>query len=1380
MIEIYDSPELACCIEALRSNGFVPMATLCNVAKLFNKYGELASSLIALSEAFNGAGDVIANLDKELSNGNFVAAAVRQFLTDNEIDCQPFENISQKRFVDLRAKLLNNSEKFITEELSKSCYPYYSPGRTYGYKPDWVNGVLRDAKQMFKRFSNSRRSDTAILVGNGPSLNRIDFDVLHGQDVYISNYAIKSQEIAKHAKGVAVTNHLVAEQEPFWFSLNNIWKFHPLWLGYTLPYTNTTIFLNALGGELFFSKDITTKIAWHSTVTFFWLQILYSAGYRKVVMTGFDHYYHQKENAKEGDLLKQTDDDQNHFDPNYFKGKVWQAADVSKMEETYLLAKNYYEADGREIVNATIDGHLEIFRRSELSKEIERPRIFGRIARPDLKPKVAIITAFWKSDFAQAQLHWRLINRLGIPSVDHIYLFKHHKDILPPTTLPRVVCADIENEYPEAAKLPHPAGPNLVFVQTIKMLIETQYTHFFWLEPDCIPTDKDWLKPFLDRLEEYPDEPIIGTGGGTVTPGALYWRNHFAGCSLYSLKHLAEVDWDSFIKNHLNVSFDSWLSVNLGYIQLGNVNNSDKTTTIIFGKDRYEWSEERRPDSLVYGMFEHWRPEKIMTADQLEERLSWPSFSLYHAVKDREVVVRLFKTLAKSASTIIINYNNERYLFDAIESALNQKINDIQYYEVIVVDDGSNDSSKSIIESFGDRIKAIYLPHGMLNGNFNQQRALKAGLDIAKGEILLLLDGDDIFYPDKVQTVCEMFDDPDVVLVQHTLTLIDGDGMPMEKVFKAFPSVTIKPETYQKLKRVNLYQATSGLAFCRSYIKSQLEKLCVDEHANTWLDVRLTRFAPYYGKVYCSDKRLGAWRRHKKSDSIRTDNVVDRVKGHEIWFDEVSSKEGFPAVPFKWKESLIGPYLRDDHAHWDESLGIQRFTMSNNSGIMIDVGAHQGYALMPFLNSGWRVFAFEPDNSNRNKLLERLKTNKNKHLVVIDSRCVSNKSLNGVSFYTSEQSTGISGLSAFHESHHESQKVDVITLTEFFEDKPMPDVDFLKIDTEGHDLFVLQGYPWARGKPRIIECEFEDVKTVPLGYSFHDLARFLKDKGYKVYVSEWHPIVRYGIQHDWRQLMRYPCELSDKKGWGNFIAFIDPIEERTFVDTVTHMLNVDAIQNVNPSFIDDTDESPLQLGFITYAGPNFKNTGCNHWHYSHSDGEQKLWWAVKDTNGKTAGAEFVGGFRLQAEYPMTVNVSLCSHGTSEYEATTKLVNLLPGVYQHIRLKKAFKQSHLSLKLQVEVIDLDCSNANEITIDEIYLHESLENIRNRVSKSNISLRWANNLFRKGDYGTAMGIYLLLHLKRESLNIYQNNALMAARKLGAPIVGSLNDLLERFGF
>ncbi len=84
---------------------------------------------------------------------------------------------------------------------------------------------------------------------------------------------------------------------------------------------------------------------------------------------------------------------------------------------------------------------------------------------------------------------------------------------------------------------------------------------------------------------------------------------------------------------------------------------------------------------------------------------------------------------------------------------------------------------------------------------------------------------------------------------------------------------------------------------------------------------------------------------------------------------------------------------------------------------------------------------------------------------------------------------------------------------------------------------MLKGVPWDRIKPEVIECEFEDAKTLPLGHTYRDIADDLVARGYTVYLSEWHPIVRYGVRHDWRQLVRYPTPLSSSDAWGNILAF---------------------------------------------------------------------------------------------------------------------------------------------------------------------------------------------------------------------------------------------------
>lgn len=209
------------------------------------------------------------------------------------------------------------------------------------------------------------------------------------------------------------------------------------------------------------------------------------------------------------------------------------------------------------------------------------------------------------------------------------------------------------------------------------------------------------------------------------------------------------------------------------------------------------------------------------------------------------------------------------------------------------------------------------------------------------------------------------------------------------------------------------------------------------------------------------------------------------------------------------------------------------FRDADIKGVMIDVGAHSGDTSEPFCNDGWRVVAFEPDAINRTRLIERLKPFSN---ATIDIRAVSNEEKEAVTFYRGSASTGISGLSAFDPSHIASDTVPMTTLTRALQDHGVGAVDFLKIDTEGFDKFVLEGAPWDLIQPTVIVCEFENKKTVPLGYTFSDLADFLISKGYRVTVSEWQPVIRYGIEHHWNRFMSYPNDLSTPLAWGNLIA----------------------------------------------------------------------------------------------------------------------------------------------------------------------------------------------------------------------------------------------------
>ena len=89
-----------------------------------------------------------------------------------------------------------------------------------------------------------------------------------------------------------------------------------------------------------------------------------------MVLVGFDHKYSQPEGTQEGDIIFSEGEDPNHFLSSYFRGRQWQGANVERMEEMYRLAYAIFQANGREIVNATVGGNLELFPRKALAEAL--------------------------------------------------------------------------------------------------------------------------------------------------------------------------------------------------------------------------------------------------------------------------------------------------------------------------------------------------------------------------------------------------------------------------------------------------------------------------------------------------------------------------------------------------------------------------------------------------------------------------------------------------------------------------------------------------------------------------------------------------------------------------------------------------------------------------------------------------------------------------------------------------------------------------------------------------------------------------------------------------------------------------------------------------
>lgn len=104
-------------------------------------------------------------------------------------------------------------------------------------------------------------------------------------------------------------------------------------------------------------------------------------------------------------------------------------------------------------------------------------------------------------------------------------------------------------------------------------------------------------------------------------------------------------------------------------------------------------------------------------------------------------------------SIIISCYNHEKYIVQSINSVLNQTYTD---YEILIINDGSTDNSSNIINRIVDKNKdkITFIDHSV---NQRPRFASNLGLSLAKGQYIAWNDGDDIWYPEKLEKQMYIF-----------------------------------------------------------------------------------------------------------------------------------------------------------------------------------------------------------------------------------------------------------------------------------------------------------------------------------------------------------------------------------------------------------------------------------------------------------------------------------------------------------------------------------------------------------------------------------------------------------------------------------------------
>ena len=218
-------------------------------------------------------------------------------------------------------------------------------------------------------------------------------------------------------------------------------------------------------------------------------------------------------------------------------------------------------------------------------------------------------------------------------------------------------------------------------------------------------------------------------------------------------------------------------------------------------------------------------------------------------------------------SVIIGNYNYGRFIVKAIESVFNQTYRN---FELIIVDDGSTDNSREIIESYGDKLTAIFQQNG------GQGAAFNSGFAAAKGEIICFLDSDDYYYPEKIAKVVAAFEkNPDWVQISHGRTSIEADGT----IIGRDPTFFSQGDVTQLLLNYGRYawSLTSGLAYKRWVLEKVLPIPKLPHGADTYL----TATVPFYGNIGCICEPLMFYRHHGNNMNAGSNNIHYLIEQRE-------------------------------------------------------------------------------------------------------------------------------------------------------------------------------------------------------------------------------------------------------------------------------------------------------------------------------------------------------------------------------------------------------------------------------------------------------------------------------------------------------------------
>lgn len=234
-------------------------------------------------------------------------------------------------------------------------------------------------------------------------------------------------------------------------------------------------------------------------------------------------------------------------------------------------------------------------------------------------------------------------------------------------------------------------------------------------------------------------------------------------------------------------------------------------------------------------------------------------------------------------SIVTISFNQAKYLRECIDSVLNQDYPNVEY---IVVDPGSTDGSREIIDSFGDRLTRVYeKDNGPADG-------LNKGFSRASGDIFCYLNSDDTLLPGAFTSVSNCFiSHPSVDVICGHGKIIDGYSNIKRDVFS--DRFSLKAAAYGSSL------AIQPSTFFRQSIFKKVGGFNVSNRSN-WDGELLIEMAIAGGRIEVFNEFLSCYRVHDESIT-GTGRLADAHAVHKSKMFEKIMGQSFSNQDIWWQ-----------------------------------------------------------------------------------------------------------------------------------------------------------------------------------------------------------------------------------------------------------------------------------------------------------------------------------------------------------------------------------------------------------------------------------------------------------------------------------------------